>query len=183
MRKRIAVFLLSFIALFSFAACQGGGSGTGSDSDGGSMSSEFSESQSSVPEKTEEELMAENELFADAISASESFVHNGITFRVTSVFVTFSPNDDTPTKTIKVYVDYPYEIKTVAYDDFSVIDPAGETYLSLLPDGLDYMGQYREEGKDGRATFIVPSKFDNYLLKVQMPDNEPVYVHFNLNDY
>lgn len=45
------------------------------------------------------------------------------------------------------------------------------------------MGQYREEGKDGRVTFIVPSKFDNYLLKVQMPDNEPVYVHFNLNDY
>lgn len=177
MRKRIAVFLMSLIAIFSLAACQNGGAG-----ESGTADESVSAGQSSS-EKTEEELMAENELFADAIPASESFVHNGITFRVTSVFVTFSPNDDNPTKTIKVYVDYPYEIKTVAYDDFSVIDPAGETYLSLLPDGLDYMGQYREEGKDGRVTFIVPSKFDNYLLKVQMPDNEPVYVHFNLNDY
>ena len=160
---------MSLIAIFSLAACQNGGAG-----ESGTADESVSAGQSSA-EKTEEELMAENELFADAIPASESFVHNGIMFRVTS--------EDNPTKTIKVYVDYPYEIKTVAYDHFSVIDPAGETYLSLLPDGLDYMGQYREEGKDGRVTFIVPSKFDNYLLKVQMPDNEPVYVHFNLNDY
>lgn len=103
---------MSLIAIFSLAACQNGGAG-----ESGTADESVSAGQSSA-EKTEEELMAENELFADAIPASESFVHNGITFRVTSVFVTFSPNDDNPTKTIKVYVDYPYEIKTVAYDDF-----------------------------------------------------------------
>lgn len=164
MVKKLAVILLAALTLLMFTACGG--------------------NQNNPPaEKTEEELMAENELFQKASEAADPFEHNGIQFRITSAVVNLSPNEENPNKTIKVYVDYPYEIKTVTYEHFSVIDPAGDAYVSLLPDGLDYMGPYREEGKDGRVTFIVPRKFDNYLLKVQMPGNEPDYVHFDLGDY
>jgi len=134
-------------------------------------------------EKSESELISENVLFSQALKAEESFIYNDITFKITNVFVTFSFNEDNPEKTIKVYVDYPYEIKTVEYSHFSVIDPNGDEYKSVLPDGLDFMGQYRLEGEEGNVSFIVPSKYDNFLLKLQMFEEPPVYVWFNLNNY
>ena len=162
MFKKIAAALLAALALFACAAC------------GAPQTAE---------EKTEEELMAENPLFAQALPAEEGFACGGISFRLTRALVNMSPNDDAPNKTIRVFVDYPYSVKTVTYEYFSVIDPAGERYGALLPDGLDYMGPYRQEGEDGRVTFIVPSEFDNYLLEVHLAGEEPVYVHFDLNDY
>ena len=187
MVKKIATLLLGMLLLFALAACGGAAGGTdgganNSDTNGGGNNNE---DITPLPpaEKTEEELLAENPLFSSALPADQPFTAGGITFEITAVTVNPSPNEDNPTKTIKVFIDYPYEIKTVAHTNFSVCDVENAEYESVLPDGLDYMGQYREEGKDGRVTFIVPRKYDHYLLKAEFPNEDAVYVHFNLNDY
>lgn len=177
MLKKAFLIIFSLIFAFALIACE--------STDNSESQSTVTENESTVlePEKTEAELIAENPLFEQAISADQSFTYNQITFKVTNVFVNFSFNEDKPDKTIKVYVDYPYEVKTVEYKHFSVIDPSGAEYDSLLLDGLDFMGQYRQEGEAGSATFIVPKKYDNFLLKVQMGEEAPIYVWFNLNNY
>lgn len=172
MIRKLLAALLSLALSVGFAAC-----GAGTVPDVGESGT------SSSAEKTEEELMRENPLFSSALPADQAFESGGISFRITNVTVVPSPNEANPEKTVKVFVDYPFEVKTVTSDCFSVVDAESREYRAVLPDGLDYMGPYRETGKDGRVSFMVPRKYDYFLLKAQASETEPVYVLFCLNDY
>lgn len=137
--------------------------------------------QKSIFPKSETEKMQGNQKFTTALDNSLPFVNGGVTFKFESAQVNMSPNEDSPTKTIKVYVDYPYEIKTVEYLHFSIIDVDNTEYEAVLSDGLDWMGKYRQEGKAGKVTFILPAAYNHFLLKVKLDAENPTLVYFQLD--
>ena len=130
---------------------------------------------------SEEELVAQNSFFQNALPMDETFTINDIDAtidRAVTNLAYIGNNINTGMMGVYIYVDYDQSDELMS-EWFKVIDVYGNVYSHITADGLDTLCSYRNhhEISQGYYRVSLPNDLFHYLFRYGDESNY-TYIHF-----